>query len=54
MSYQGIRHTDQGVYVRYRIKGQVVEIGPFPSFAAALAACRNTEAPPPEYAGKKS
>lgn len=43
--YQGIRisHNNQ-VFVRYRVKGQIVEYGPYESAAAALAACRFKDA----------
>lgn len=48
MSYQGLRYTAEGIYVRYRVKGQSVEAGPFDSPAKAIATCRNTEQPPPD------
>jgi hypothetical protein len=38
MSYQGIRQTEEGLYVRFRVKGEVREYGPYPTAAEAIAA----------------
>lgn len=46
MSYQGLRITDEGIFVRYRVKGETQEVGPFSTYAEALSKCRNTDIPP--------